>query len=480
MSDSTTKATKATKTTNAAAAPNTVAANISAANTANATATTSATSSAATAKVSLIRCPAYEEDQLYSSIQKALALLGGIQQFITPQARVLVKVNHLSPPSPPERGIVTHPAFVEQVLIILKEIGAKATVRVGDDINVPSTKGRGEAADLSACDRPACDRPACDGPASDGPASNGSACDGFAVSGLRQVCRKLGVELLSFREEGFKHVSIPQGRVLQETHMARAVLEADLVINLPKFKTHSLAVFTGAVKNIYGCLPQGLRVRYHAQFQGEERFNALLADLFSVVRPQLNIMDAVVGMEGNGPANGDTRNIGLILASADAVALDRVALAVAGIDPEQVYHLKDAGRRGLGVYQLSHIQVLGERLEDVRVPDFKTSHPSLGTIKRWMPDFLFGAICRQFEAWPRVVPAECRGCGACEAVCPAGAITIDSSSGLARIDSQRCIACMCCHEACRFVAIVPQRKLSARLLAGALRRLHQVRRRISS
>jgi uncharacterized protein (DUF362 family)/Pyruvate/2-oxoacid:ferredoxin oxidoreductase delta subunit len=404
-----------------------------------------------TAKVSLIRCPSYEEKQLHDAIQRALALLGGIQQFITPQSRVLVKVNQLPPPSPPERGIVTHPAFVEQVLVILRESGIKVTVRVGDDIDVISTR-EGERTDLSAC-------------------------DGFAVSGLRQVCRKLGVELLSFREEGFKHVSIPQGRVLKETHMARAVLEADVVINLPKFKTHSLAVFTGAVKNIYGCIPQGLRIRYHAQFQGEERFNALLTDLFSVVRPQLNIMDAVVGMEGEGPANGDTRNIGLILASPDAVALDRVALAVAGIDPDQVYHLKDAARRGLGVYQLPNIRILGEQLENVQIPNFKTSRTSLSVIKKWVPDFLFEAVCRQFGARPRVIAAKCRSCGACEAACPAGAIKLDpSSGGVARIDSQRCIACMCCHEACRFGAIVPQRKLSARVLSATLGGLNKLRR----
>ncbi|MEW5802958.1 MAG: DUF362 domain-containing protein [bacterium] len=404
------------------------------------------TPSPAAARVSLVRCPAYEKDQLYPAIQKALDLLGGISQFIKPQDRVLVKVNHLPPPSAPERGIVTHPVFVEQVLIILKESGLGAKVRVGDDIALDP-------------------------------------CDGFAVSGLRQVCDRLGVECLSFREEGFKHVAIPNGKSLKETHLARAVLETDVVINLPKFKTHSLAVFTGAVKNIYGCLPSGLRVRYHAQFQGEERFNSLLADLFTAVRPQLNIMDAVVGMEGEGPANGDTRRIGLILASADAVALDRVALAVAGIDHELVFHLKDAARRGAGVYQLEQIQVMGERLEAVRIPDFRISHTSLGSIKKWMPDFLFGAICRQFEARPRVIPAKCRGCGACVGVCPADAIRIDSSfspSGLARIDKRCCLACMCCHEACRYGAIVPQRKLAGRLLSAGARSLRRLRRHISS
>lgn len=394
-----------------------------------------------TTTVSLIRCPAYEEEKLSAAIREAIVLLGGTGQFIKPRQNVLVKVNHLSPPSPAERGIVTHPAFVEQVLLILKESGAR--IRVGDDL---------------------------------GPAS--AAGDGFSISGLRQVCERLGVELVNFCQEGFRQVAIPQGRVLKETHLARAVMEADVVVNLPKFKTHSLAVFTGGVKNIYGCLPHGLRVGYHARFREEAQFNGLLADLFSVVRPGLTIMDAVVGMEGDGPANGDSRKIGLVLASSDAVALDRVALAVAGIDPDQVVYLNDAGQRGLGVYQLDSIRILGERLSDVHIPDFKTSRVSLGIIRKRVPDFLFHAICRQLGSRPRVIPAACQGCGACEKVCPAGAITV--ASGLARISSQQCIACMCCHEACRFGAIHLHRKLSGRLIYAGLHRMRQLRRRMSA
>jgi len=389
------------------------------------------------ASVSIIRCPTYEGKMLASGLRKAVDLLGGLEQFVRPQQKVLVKVNHLSPSSAAERGIVTHPAFVEQVLIILKESGV-SRIRVGDDLGLSSA-------------------------------------DGFSVSGLRQVCERLGVELLNFQQTGFGKVSIPQGKLLKETHLAKALMEADVVVNLPKFKTHSLTIFTGSVKNIYGFLPHGLRVSYHARFREEMQFHTLLADLFSVVRPSLNIMDAVVGMEGDGPANGDTRTIGLILASADAVALDRVALAVAGIDPEQVLYLGDAGERGLGVFQIDSIQILGERLSDVQIKDFKASRVSLGIIRKWMPGFLFQAICRQLEARPKVIAAACRGCRMCEEVCPTGAIRV--SSGLARISGKQCIACMCCHEACRFAAIRPYRKLSGRLLSWGIQRVrHQMRR----
>jgi len=383
-------------------------------------------------KVSLVRCPSYEEAPLLSSLQQALDLLGGIQQFVRRGQRIFVKVNHLPPPSVAERGIVTHPAFVEQVLTVLLETGAQ--VRVGDDIN---------------------------------PAHG----DGFAISGLRQVCQKLGVKLVNLREEGFQLVSIPGAEVLPTTYLAKAVLEADVIVNLPKFKTHSLTVFTGAIKNIYGCLPEGLRVRYHREFQGP-KFHSVLVDLFSAVRPQLHIMDAIVGMEGDGPANGDVRKIGLVLAGPDGVALDRVALAVAGIDPEQVYYLKKAASRGLG--SLDHINVLGENIDAVRIPDFVSGSVSSQIIKRWVPDFVFRAICRQFESHPEVIVENCEGCQACEKSCPVKAIRV--YQGVAKINRHRCIACMCCHEACRFQAIRSQKSMIGRLIITVVRYLRRLRR----
>jgi len=383
-------------------------------------------------QVSLVRCTSYEEAALLSSLQKALDLLGGIQQFVRRGQRVFVKVNHLPPPSVAERGIVTHPAFVEQVLAILLETGAQ--VRVGDDIN---------------------------------PAQG----DGFAVSGLRQVCQKLGVKLVNLREQGFQLVSIPGAEVLPTTYLARAVLEADVIVNLPKFKTHSLTVFTGAIKNIYGCLPQGLRVRYHREFQGQ-KFHSVLVDLFSAVRPQLHIMDAIVGMEGDGPGNGDLRNIGLVLAGPDGVALDRVALAVAGIGPDQVYYLKEAASRRLG--SLDNVRVLGEHIDEVRIPDFKSGAVSYQIVRRWVPDFVFRAIVRQFESHPEVIVENCEGCRACEKACPVKAIRV--WQGVAKINRQRCIACMCCHEACRFQAIRSRKSMIGKLIIAGVQYLRSLRR----
>lgn len=377
-------------------------------------------------KVSLRQCPTYDRSSLRSVLEKSFDFLGGIQQFIRPQQRVFVKVNHLSPPSPPESAIVTHPLFVEQVLTLLLDCGAK--VSVGDDLT--DTQG-----------------------------------DGFALSGLRMVCRRLSVPLINLRDQGFELVSIPEAKVVNQTYLARAMLEAEVVVNLPKLKTHSLTVFTGAIKNMYGCLPEGLRVRYHRTFQGE-LFHSLLVDLYSAIRPHLNIMDAIVAMEGNGPANGYPRSLGLVLASADGVALDRIAIETVGLDPESVLHLKQAGQRGLGVCNLSDIQIGGEKIEQVAVSDFRSNSVSVTAIKKWLPAFIFRAACHQLELRPRLILKCCTGCGSCARTCPTGAVEIHNK--VARINPDLCIACMCCNEACRFGAILTKRRIIGHLLRISL------------
>ncbi len=391
-------------------------------------------------KVGLLPCPAYEKEHLYQTLKKIIELLGGIDKFIKPEQKVFVKVNHLPPPSPAERAIVTHPVFIEQVVTILLEAGAK--VRVGDDINL----------------------------------SQG---DGFAVSGLRQVCQRLGVKLVNLREEGFRKVRISNGKVLTQTYLAKAIYEAEVIVNLPNFKTHSLTCFTGAVKNMYGCLPEGLRSRYHREFLGE-RFHSLLVDLYSALKPQLHIMDAVVGMEGEGPANGRPRNIGLIMASADGVALDRVALSLAGIDINEALYLKEAEERGVGKYIPDDqdrtnpkrfpagIQVVGEKLSSVKIPDFVPSS-SFHYINKWVPDFLFQLISGLFNSRPRVNPSKCCLCLACQRVCPTGSILVGEKS--VSIKKRTCISCMCCHEACRYNAIQVKRGIITRSLIAILKKI---------
>ena len=185
----------------------------------------------------------------------------------------------------------------------------------------------------------------------------------------------------------------------------------------------------------------------------------------SIAPPHLNIMDAIWAMEGEGPSAGSPKNVGLILASSDAVALDAVATKIIGLNPMQIHTIKNAAERGLGIAQLSAIEILGERIHDIVVKDFKPSAIAVGLIRKKIPGFLHAFIQHQLVLIPSVKQKKCTACEECVRICPKGAVQMQA--GKARIDKSRCIHCMCCHEVCRFHAI----KLGQKFFGWVVRRM---------
>ncbi|UCE41867.1 MAG: DUF362 domain-containing protein [Candidatus Aminicenantes bacterium] len=385
-------------------------------------------------KVSIQRVPSYESEAVRLALLKNLEFLGGLDQIVRPKSRVFVKINHLSPPSPPENMIVTHPIFTKELLILLLDLGCEITV--GDDIQ-----------------------------------SNKE--DGFHVSGYRKICAELGVRLVNLKETGFREIAC-QGQILNKAYISPLVLDSDFLINLPKLKTHSFIAYTGAIKNMYGVIPHGLRCRYHRKYEKSEIFCQMLVDIFSLVPPHLNIMDAIYAMEGEGPSAGSPKKVGLILASFDAIALDSVATKIIGLDPMQIHTTTNAAHRKLGTAQMDEIELLGEKLQDVEIKDFKQSAISVGLIRKNLPSFLHGFIQSQLVLIPRVLPKQCTACKECVDICPTGAAQM--LEGKARIDKSGCIHCMCCHEVCRFHAI----KLGQRPLGRILRQMTAIYKKILS
>ncbi len=369
----------------------------------------------AQARVSIVRASRYDLNEILAAVRRCVELIGGLEKVIKPGNRVFVKINHLPPASPPERGIVTHPIFTEAVIELLKEAGADITV--GDDIE-------------------------------SGPG------DRFAISGFRQMCQRAGVRLTNLREGGFVATG-GKGRLIDSVYVSRIALEADVIINLPKLKTHSLTIFTGGIKNMYGTIPASLRRQYHSTFVQPEDFSLMLTDVFSVVRPQLTIMDGIISMEGEGPANGNLRQTNIILASQDAVALDTVAASIIGLNPEDIDAIRFCNERGLGVGRLEAIEVTGESLESVTVDDFQPPAAStrffMAKMSGPLPSRILRLVMRQTLVRPRVIESRCTACEECAKVCPTGAATIVNKTAI--INKAKCIQCMCCQEVCRYNAI---------------------------
>jgi uncharacterized protein (DUF362 family)/Pyruvate/2-oxoacid:ferredoxin oxidoreductase delta subunit len=363
------------------------------------------------ARVAVSRCASYDHHDLSLALRRVLDGLGSLNSLIKQGSRVFVKINHLSPASAPERAIITHPAFTREVLRLLIDLGSEVTV--GDDIYSRQP-------------------------------------DGFLKSGYQAVCSELGVRLVNLKETGFVEVAVP-GKVLKKTYIARPVLEADVILNLPKLKTHSFAIFTGAIKNMYGVIPHGLRLAYHRRFVRNDVFSQMLVDLFSCVPPHLNIIDAVVGLEGEGPSAGSPKKVGLILASQDAVALDAVAAQVVGYTSVAIYTTVFAHERGLGLGDVSQIEIAGERIEDVAVSDFRHSAVAISFFRRWLPSIVYAYLQDQLALIPEVRREACEACLECMSICPRRAIRL--VDGAACIDKASCIRCLCCHEVCQHRAI---------------------------
>jgi TPP-dependent indolepyruvate ferredoxin oxidoreductase alpha subunit len=206
---------------------------------------------------------------------------------------------------------------------------------------------------------------------------------------------------------------------------------------------------------MYGTIPGGLRSRYHGLYQGLNDFNQMLNDVFSVVIPQLTIMDGIMAMEGQGPAAGKLRNLGMILSSRDAVALDAVATGITGLNPSSVNTIRFAAERGLGTGDIARIEVCGEEMDHIKVNDFKYPVVLPGALLKKIPAFLLRYILNNVALKPYIRTQKCTGCRECEKICPAGAALV--VNGKAGINRDLCIQCMCCHEVCRFDAVEVKR-----------------------
>lgn len=366
------------------------------------------------AEVSVRRCPDYRADAVRHSVKKIFEDLDVLGCIIPEDCKkILLKVNLLTE-SAPEDGIVTHPALVEAVAQELRSTGAEIVI-------ADSPSGRFTPERLERI---------------------------YRKARLIEVAKKTGATL-NYDTESVD-VSFPEGRVLKQFRVLKAVQEADVLISLPKMKTHALTTFTGATKNLFGAIPGTTKVRYHAQFPSVLKFGDMLLDVFEFLSPSLAIMDGVVAMEGPGPSRGQLKKVGLIFGSTDCVALDAVACSLAGIPLKQVSTLVAARKRGLGETDPDRANVTGDGRDAATIDPFQLPTSS-ARARMSFPSWLDRWVTRFLTRPPHVIMPECRGCGICLENCPKDCVSI--TDGKAEIDEVRCQRCYCCQEVCPHGAI---------------------------
>jgi len=373
-------------------------------------------------KVSIVGCGDYERAKVEAAVRKSVDLVGGIESFVQKGQSVLIKPNLLSA-SEPEKNITTHPEVVRALALLVGEVGGKPVI--GD-----SPGGLFTQAALRRV---------------------------YKKTGLTAVAEETGAEL-NF-DVGVSIKPNPDGKLLKAVDVCDFVSKADVVITAPKFKTHTFMQFTGATKILFGAVPGLTKAGYHAKLKDPQRFAQMLIDALRLVNPRLSVMDAVVGMEGEGPAAGDARKIGAILAGSDSVALDVVSLAIAGMPAESVPPLKAAIERGLTSGRVEDVEVLGDGLEGFIQDGFK--RPSTAVSRTlFLMGLLRPVLTNQLTSYP-VATDECVRCGVCARHCPVEAITMADK---AVMDYGKCIRCYCCHELCPHHAIILNKPILRKLL----------------
>ncbi len=226
--------------------------------------------------------------------------------------------------------------------------------------------------------------------------------------------------------------------------MAKPTVDCDVLITVPKFKTHGFMMFTGAVKNLFGCIPGLEKATFHLRVPDRDDFGSMLVDLMLACKPALAVMDAVIGMEGEGPAGGDPREVGALLASADCLALDVVASSMAGLDPMEVYTNRAAARRGIGPTSVDEVDVVGENWREFAPEAFAL--PARDISSR-MPSWFAPKMRSWVTPRPYLERASgCTRCKKCEQSCPVAAILVATDGP--SFDYAKCIRCYCCQELC--------------------------------
>lgn len=337
--------------------------------------------------------------------------------------RILLKPNLLRAAAPSE-NITTHPAVIEALASVVMAKGARCAV--GDS---PAGWGRDHALAIAK------------------------------AAGMLDVCARLKIDFDVFDGQKARRVEIPGGRVYRAIHLAESYFSYDLVFNVPKLKTHSLTMFTLGVKNMMGVVPGLGKKDFHRRGTSPAVFADAIADLFSVVKPALTVLDGIEGMHGAGPVNGDTIKLDRLFISEDTNALDAAVERLCGVDPRTVLVTREVARReGLDL-----AAVALERKYDGGDEAFKAFkvHP-IYLLPTSLPVLLLGRVTGLFRYSPVVIKGKCVGCAQCGRICPAKAI--EMRDGLPVIDRDACINCFCCVELCPEKAMVEKRNFLARLV----------------
>ncbi len=306
--------------------------------------------------VSLLTATSYDAGPLRQDLLDLLKPLGGMEAFVKPGDRVLLKPNLLTG-SRPGKECITRPELVAAVAALVKAAGGKPFM--GDSPAFGTARGVAE------------------------------------TNGYLPLLDALEIPIIEFQGQRFE----TENTNFNHLRLSKEALSADVVINLPKLKAHQQLTMTMGVKNLFGCVPGKMKAWWHMEAgKNAEKFGEMLVETAKAIAPDLTILDGIRGQEGNGPMNGNPRDVGVLAASADVFSLDRVMADILQIDPQVLPTLMAQERLGLNQelselnFPLAHpreLQVENWQLPGVLMPiDFGLPRVLRSTFKHFYIRFI--------------------------------------------------------------------------------------------
>ncbi|MGV9198020.1 MAG: DUF362 domain-containing protein [Promethearchaeia archaeon] len=362
--------------------------------------------------VVIAECNEYTREALINALKTIINLLD-IKKYFQDK-EILLKPNYLAPSD----YAYTEPTVIMAIQEILKKKGA-TRVMVGDST---MTKGLTSLTLKRTC--------------------------------ISEKCAEEQIELKNFFESNRKKVTLknPQPGVEKDIFLPEEAVDADLVINLPKLKTHNGYVYTGAIKNLFGLL--GNKMKMHMKYKNKQNFQKLLGDIYFALeeshdnaRPKvLTIMDAVIAMEGKGPRAGDPRKVGVLIAGFNPAAVDMVGFSLMNGDPRELTAIKSVAQRTELPVSVNDLDIKGvSNYESLVISDFEK--PRLQVLKEKQVSGLFSKIADKMTSISiKIDRGSCTLCGQCVAHCPAEAMVKRKNKIV--IDQDSCVECFCCGESC--------------------------------
>jgi uncharacterized protein (DUF362 family)/Pyruvate/2-oxoacid:ferredoxin oxidoreductase delta subunit len=366
-------------------------------------------------KVHITRCEEYDYPMVEKAVAACFDASPDVKAKLFKGAKVLVKTNLLMRKNP-EDATTTHPIVVEAIVRYLQALDCQPII----------------------------------GDSPGGPFNEWNLKGVYKATGMTVVAEKTGCGLNY--DTSVVEVHNDKAKLLKTMQIIKIVQDVDFVISAAKLKTHGMMTYTGAVKNLFGVIPGIIKADYHLKMNNAENFAEHLVDICEYVNPIFSIIDAIDGMEGDGPSSGIKKHVGLLMSSSNPHALDVAASKVAGISPALIPTLVVAENRGLASSDYKKLEISGVELDKIEVEPFKLPNSiQVNFVGGKVPKFMEKFVINTFRSQPIFDHSKCIGCGDCKRSCPPDVIRMENNKPTP--DLNKCIRCYCCHELCPVNAV---------------------------